>query len=228
MYYELNGRKKVRIREYLLQHGTASEYIMHDGIERGDRVVLACRVSTCEQHRDRNLADQELHLRQEMERRGAVVVDVVREVGPGCYPSWLARAADIARRRGAKVVAESLSRLIRSPYYHSVDDPDARPRTSDLDDLRASTKGVELVTLLDPDATPRQERGYQSIRGQRQKRRRGGRPLAKRPGYVKARRERLLPHVLADRRNGMTVRAIAEKHGLPFTTVALWLRRRPR
>jgi hypothetical protein len=217
-------RHPLNLREAHLGYGKASEYVTHDDIKQGDLVIPVCRVSTWEQEHDLNLSDQERSMRQEMERRGAVVIDVIRHVGSGWDTAWLAEAADIARRRGAKLVAESLSRFIRSPDDHSKKKPQARPSWQDLDQLRLATVGVELVTLLDPDATPGEERSYQTSRGQSQKGNRGGRPPAKRPGAKKARRKQLLRFVDADSDNGLSIRAIATKYRLAPSTVHLWIK----
>ena len=171
-------RKESTARRRAEHRGTASDFISRciDVIVPGTLVVLCCRVSRDKQNRDGNLDDQERYLRQTLEAMGAVVVAVVRHVGPGTDLGWLARAAKLAKKHGAVLVAESTSRFCRHPGYHSSEWPDAQARESDLEDLPYFTEGVPLATLLHPDATPAKEKAFQTNRGRQMKGRTGGRP----------------------------------------------------
>jgi Homeodomain-like domain len=205
--------------------GKASDYIRHacKEIKWGDKVVIWCRVSHHTQDHNGNLNDQEQNLRDELTRMGAIVCDIVREVGPGWRGDGLNRAAAIARKHGAKLVAESTCRLIRPFDYHSSKNPDAQAREHDLLCLKARTEGVVLVTLLHPDASPAEERAYQTRRGQEAKGRKGGRPAKQPPGYTIDRFREMLPIVLRLREGGATIRKIAEETGVPRSTVCDWL-----
>lgn len=170
----------------------ASRYIGHiDGVVRsGDKVVLWCRESS--RTNKSHLADQEVALRAAAESRGAIVVDVVRHIGPGydhdhgdapCWWAAVARAADVAENHGAKLLATETDRFIRDPACFI--SPKSQPRESDFRRLAAAADGVSLATLAAPDAPPSEARSRQTKRGQAATGRKGGRPPGT-PGYKKA------------------------------------------
>jgi hypothetical protein len=206
--FDREFRKRAFARRWL-ERGDANKYISHacDEIQQGDKVVLVCRVSTCGQNRSKNLTDQEAHLRQKMDRLGANVVGTVNHEGSGCDPSWLSQAATMAKKHGAKLLAETTDRLVRNPLYHSAERPNLQARESDLQDLHYWTCGVSLLTDLPPNASPSDVRGYQRRRGQAMKGNRGGRPLNR-----KWKARRLARIVLAQemRRDGLSLRGIAQ------------------
>ena len=153
-----------------------------DELQAGDRVILCVRVSRRAQKAAGNLDNQERHLRFVAEAYGATVLDVVRHVGPGWNLDWLLPAISLAKRLGAKLLAESVSRFVRSVNYHSVNAPDAQPSEEQLKRLGLACDGVILITALNPNSTPAEERGSQTKRGQAAKGHRGGRPMSKKPG----------------------------------------------
>jgi DNA invertase Pin-like site-specific DNA recombinase len=196
----------------------------------GDRVVIFLRVSHHNQRRRGNLNDQEAKLRRAMAKLGVVVVYVYHHVGSGWDCDAVSSAAAIAREHGAKLVAESVSRFIRHPDYHSKSCPDAQADAADLQGLRNSAPGVILVTLLHPDASAAEERSFQRKRGQSEKDKKGGRPPKgpareppRPPGYKRQRRLEWLAHVLALAREKQAVRAISAETGMAKSTVADWL-----
>ena len=63
-----------------------------------------------------------------------------------------------------------------------------------FEELRRITLGVPLVTLHNPDASPEDERSYQTKRGQEAKGS-GGRPRDKKPGHKTRERKEKLPKV---------------------------------
>ncbi len=128
------------------QFGDLSQYITQWQPYRGQQVVLCCRVSERTQDHNGNLADAENGLCQIAESHGVIVVDVVRYVGSGCDPIWLARAAAIAKQHGAILVAESANRFIRHPAYAGEGWLDNVAREVELDELRFCTDGVALGT----------------------------------------------------------------------------------
>src|SRR5688572_3303948 len=80
------------------QRGRASEFIdLFSTLRAGDPVVLACRVSGCQQERGGNLDDEENFLRQIAKQVGLQIVGVCRHTGSGFDPFWLHKAATIAK-----------------------------------------------------------------------------------------------------------------------------------
>jgi hypothetical protein len=227
----MTARKKVSARGWIEQYcrpGNARDFITHDGIRPGDRVVLCCRVSTRQQDHTGNLTAHERHLRAEIAARRANVVGVVRHVGSGFDPLWVGRAAYIAKRHNAKIVAIATDRLIRHPDYKSTGtryERNARACTEDLEDLNRYADGVELVTLTDPDATLADCMAVHKKIGQHAKGRKGGRPGKNPPGYKKERRLRNQSQVFWMRAVGYPVRQIARILDQPESTVRRWVRR---
>jgi len=225
-----------------LEAGRAGNYIRAFGLRPGDKVIIWCRVSGRSQGLNGNPQNQATALRKVCEDCGAIVVDVFEIVGSGLdtgeygteeHLGMLARAAAKARKEGAILLAESTDRFIRPDFYHSNKCPGALPRTRELDILQEMTLGVQLMTLLDPDAKPREVKRYQTKRGQLLKNNKGGRPPGSEkekeknePGYMKSRKERLLPKVLQLHNQGDSIRMIMRKTGLGSTsTVFEWIKR---
>jgi hypothetical protein len=77
--------------------------------------------------------------------------------------------------------------------------------------LRWHARGVPLLTLVPPDATPGQERSAHIHRGRKAKDRKGGRPPKRdrAPGWRKRRKSEWLPMVLDRHRGGASSRDIA-------------------
>lgn len=199
--------------------GRASDYICLAAkyLKPGTRVVLCLRVSRYAQKRHGNLADQEANLRKAVARRGAIVVAVVRHVGSGYDPDWLAVAAGRAAVHGAVLLAETTDRFIRTRLYDR-DCQDVQARPGDLEYLRYCTDGMLLLTDLRPDATPEEVRTYQIRRGRLEKDKQGGRPM--RP---KNRRAKLKPEALKLRRDGVPLSEIEKRLKLPLSTVQRWV-----
>jgi hypothetical protein len=144
-------------------------------IGEGSKVIIVARVSTVQQQS--NLADQVGNLSRWVAEQGALVVgDPFEHAGSGSDPFWLRWPASSARQHQAVILAESVDRLIRHPGFNPKTCPDAQPRESDLEELRACTEGVILATLLPPEATPEEIRSFQRRRGQAAKDNFGGRP----------------------------------------------------
>jgi hypothetical protein len=169
--------ERVSARRWLTP-GRASEHILSfPVIKPGDRIVMPCRESTKAQERRGNLDDQESYLRLQIEGRGAKVVGVIKYVGTGADPYWLARAVALARKHKANfIVAESTDRFIRHPCWNK-HNQDLQPRPCDFEDLMRWADGVPLVTFLHPDTPFEKVKSHQSHRGQSAKGRRGGRPV---------------------------------------------------
>ena len=227
----MTKRKRVSARSTVERHcnpGNAASYITHDGIQPGDRVVLCCRVSTRQQNHRGNLTAHERHLRAEIAARRAEVVGLVRYVGSGCDPLWVSRAAAIAKPHHAKLVALTTDRFVRHPDYKSTGsdyERNARANTEALEDLKRYVGGVELVTLVDPDAPLATCMGVMRRVGQQVKWNPGGRPKKNPPGYKKQRRLKNQPQVFWMHAVGYTARRIARILDLPESTVRRWVRR---
>jgi hypothetical protein len=199
------------------ERGKASDYIQTwDTVKPGDSVVLCARKSFAD--KNDSLDDQEANLRREALAAGAKVVGIVRYEGSGRHPDWLCKAVVVAKKHNAKLVAESTSRFRRNDFY-SNRHQEAQARTCELEDLRYWTEGLPLVTHLHPDASPSEERSYQTRR--RSNRKRGGRPS--KPGYKKRRRARLKSKALAMRAAGKSLGEIAKQLGCPRSTIQGWM-----
>lgn len=207
----------------------ASHYIARAKVllsQPNRKVVLWVRVSGREQKRKHNPADQEAYLRHKATKRGFAVVGVVLHTGSGWVignPDFL-RAVRMARRRGAILLAETTDRFVRHKDYHSDTNFNAQASESQLAELSRLADGVVLATYLHPDASPARVRRFQSKRGQWAKDNKGGRPLKKRPGYLKDRKTRLLPRVVKLYEQGHTLREIARRVSVPHTTIRNWLK----
>lgn len=206
-------------RQYV--RGKASKYIRSfDSLRRGDKVVLCCRKSRSD--KNGSLSDQDDHLRQATEKVGAIVVAAVAFEGSGRDPYWIARATEIAKQHGAVLLAECTNRLIRHFDFNPTVKRKARLQASDFElrDLEWWADGVPLVTHLDPDALPNEERAYQTRR--RAAHKRGGRPS--KPGYKKRIRLRLRKHAVQMRHDNSSLNQIARALNLPRSTVQDWTR----
>jgi hypothetical protein len=160
------------------ERGRASDYIKHapNELQPCDLVILCCRVSTCTQDHDGNLQNQVANLTDRAKHFGVEILDVVQYVGSGTEPLWLFRGAEYAKRHGAKLFAETTDRFIRHPDYHSIANPNAQAGEPELQLLKRCTRGVTLVTDLDPNASPSKVQSYHRKRGQKFKESYGGRP----------------------------------------------------
>lgn len=187
----------------------------------GDRVFLLLRVSTCTQDHDGNLDASEKYLRAEMKKLGVIVVGVGRYVGSGYEPFWIGPYAYQAEKLGAKLVAEDLTRLIRSPRYNNRNQ-DAQAHDRDLQELQYHSRGVPLATVLDPNASPGECRSHQIKRGQSVKGK-GGRPPKETAGYKKKMREKKKPEAVKLYAEGSSVPAICKRLNVARSTVYSWL-----
>jgi DNA invertase Pin-like site-specific DNA recombinase len=211
--------------------GKASDFIRHiDELRPGDRVVLCCRVSHCNQDQNGNLDNQERHLRLLLESKGVVIVDAVKVTVSGTDPSWILNAVLNSMKEKVFLVAESTSRFVRHPAFHSQEAPDLQARRSDLEDLREWSLDVPLFTALDPDASPEEEKSFQTNRGITSKGKKGGRPRKKNRS-CKARREAYLPIVMELHEAGKSYREIAghlnslddEFPDISYKTIGNWI-----
>jgi len=213
-----------------LQPGPARKYIRKFNIKSGDLVWLVCRVSEHVQRRNKNDDGQATFLRKEVKQRGGVVVGVTKITISGFHPYWLAKAAALAKQHGAILLAETTDRYVRHPFYHSAAWPSAQARHTDLDVLAYYADGADLMTFLDPEATPREVRSQQSKRGQWAKDNKGGRPAKENtnptshPGCLKQRRVDNYEIVRQLKQDGVSVPEIMKTTGVKRDAVYRWLR----
>lgn len=210
--------------------GTARWLISTVNLQPGDAVVLWCRVS--HESQTSHLDDQERQLRELVEQHGARTVSAVCHVGPGTDPTPLRSAVAIARRCNAVVLAESTDRFIRSARFHSTRRPNVRASDHDLRRLAEITRGVRLMTIVDPDAPTSEVHAYRTRRGQLASGNPGGRPRRPdgTPGRLKRRRERLFQEVLrlhsAEHSSRAIAKLIEDEMGIRIShrTVQIWTR----
>lgn len=205
--------------------GTAGEYIRRLAEINAQSVVLFCRVSRTDQRT--HLDDQQNALTKEAESRGLAVAKVIRSIGSGAGSDRTALevAIELARENEAVVLAESTDRFLRAADY-SKKNQHRTASVSEFEQLAELADGVTLATMIDPDMTPGEVRGYQTKRGQHASGTKGGRPRKIRPGYKKARRLEKQPEVLKLRGQGRTLKQISEITGVPVRTVCYWIMRK--
>ena len=206
--------------------GIASDYISDiRSLKSGQRIVIYCRVSSCAQEHSKNLSDQEENLKRELEQRGFSVIESFQEVGSGWRRDRdrLLLAAEIARENNAVIVAESVTRFIRSRDFNSKTNWKVKPTVAEYRRFLRETQGVKLATLEAPDATPQEIRSYETKRGKKLKGNPGGRPKKCCPGYKKREREQYLPIVLDLYKKGMNIAAIARRTQINYNTVYSWI-----
>ncbi len=206
--------------------GIASDYISDNrSLKRRQRVVIYCRVSGHVQERSQNLSDQGENLKNELKQRGFVVLEIISEVASGWKEDrdGLLRAVEIAHENDAVVVAESVTRFIRSRDYNSKTNRNALPTVAEYRRLQRDTQGVKLATLVAPDATPEEIRSYETKRGKKSKGNPGGRPKKRDPGYKKRERQMYLPIVLERYKQNKNIAAIARSVNLKYDTVYSWI-----
>jgi hypothetical protein len=205
------------------QPGKADNPVHPFKIESGDKVIIFCHVSMGLQEDKMSLDDQGRFLRREVERRGGVVLGVVVEVTCGQDPIRLNKAVTLAKRKKAKILAESMDHFIGHPSCRGKTESDPQAKHSGLDSLSQAAEDVEFMTFLDPGATPGELRRSQGRRGPRLKGQVGARPKEQRAGYKKERRQKLLPYVVELSENGKSQRQIARVTGVAQSTVQEWL-----
>lgn len=204
--------------------GAASEFIGHfdTDLKSGDVVVLAVRVSQTGQKT--HMPDQEDALFTACEQKGVIVVGLVRFVGSASgkkgddWWSWIRKAVERARAHNAKLLAFSTDRFIRSQYHKSQDPIFCKLRATenDLQQLQKQTLGVELVTLMHPDASFKEVHGKKVMIGHASTKKPLGRPK-------KQLKEVRIRKVIKLESQGMTYTQITEATGVPRGTAHRWV-----
>lgn len=201
--------------------GKASNYLLPFEIRYpGEPIIICCRVSERVQYSRGNHVDQAEALTAAVNAAGGRAVPSEPHKGSGTDPGWLTPAVALAQRLGARLLAETTDRFIRSQWYHSEWYPDAQASEHDLRWLAFWLEGVEAMTLLHPDASSEEVRSYQIRRGHKAKGNKGGRPAkAKR----EKNRKRWFRTVFAMKREGVSYRKIAAATGVPWKTCHNWI-----
>lgn len=206
--------------------GRARRYIKRFAVHPGQIFMLVRRVSTQQQNKTQNLADQESNLWEQVTSRGgiAVTLDCGEFEGSGYDPYWISDLARIAKATGATLLAESTDRFVRNVHFHPKKFPQLRATDAELKELIRCTFGVPLMSWLDPDMPLSKVKSFQTKRGQRAKGRKGGRPRNQLPGYKKARKDAKLKKVLFYDWIGASLRGIEKRTGVPFKTAQRWIK----
>lgn len=141
----------------------------------GSNVVLYCRVSSAKQ--SRTIPGQRADLLAAARRAGLTIVGRVTEVGNASLPRRprLKRAIELARQRNAFVLAHNPSRYLRHPAF-GPSNFELQPFGHSWVVLAGIANDVTLATITEPEATNREIRSAESVRGQSTSKRRGGRP----------------------------------------------------
>lgn len=188
-------------------------------LKPGDRVVIFVRVST----RQQSYRAQLLWLLLRVYKRGAHVVWIEEsERSAKTLSSELRRALAKARRLDAVLLACTTDRFIRRPDFDPKDRSTYGIREVELQRLLKWTKGVSLMTWLDPDATPSKAWQHHIKRGQwfRKFDASGDR----KPGWQIRRRTMLFQLVRRLKADGCEWDQISEYLNVPKWTVVDWHR----
>src|SRR4029079_15989460 len=115
-------------------------------------------------------------------------------------------------------------RFCRSPYYHSANCPWAQARGDDWEYFDECRLGCPAMTLVPPNASPRECRSALIKCGKSASCKKDGRPLADRPESPKQIRTQQLAMACRLHREGLSLREIEEQIDVPFRTVGDWLK----
>jgi DNA invertase Pin-like site-specific DNA recombinase len=181
--------------------------------------------SGAQQHR-KNYLDQWRKLRKGIKKLGAKVGKAFWDVDYGCNvdrPGLKNAIAWAKAKPGRILVAETTDRWLRHPEFGR-SNLKALPTEAQFEELLELADGVLLATLWHPDLPPGKVRSRQIKRGHSEKGNRGGRPRTETPGDKKRWREKKLPLVLYWHKREGSRREIAAATGVPFNTVARWIR----
>jgi DNA invertase Pin-like site-specific DNA recombinase len=178
-------------------------------------VLLYARVS----HRSqmKHLQHQIADLKAKLEAAGFTAVRVFWEVANGWEEDrpGFKRAIRKARKTELLLVAASVDRFWRSEKGDKI-----KPLSkAGLGKLLSKVEGVRLATWHPADKPPEEVHGEHTKRGQRGKRRFGGRPKESK----KAIKERLWPVARKLRLEGVSLDKIVEKLGRPRGTIRDWI-----
>lgn len=228
-----NAKRRLRER-YLPESKTAKaiEYLHHlkkYHKQHPDMIALIyARVSTGAQGYKRNLDTYEKVLHRKLKKLNIPVIGYYPEISSGWILDYderlaLANATKEAINKKTVIVAPSADRFLRNRNFNTKTNPDVLPTEAEFEKLKKLTRNVPLVTLLHPDMPPMEVRSWQTKWGQKVKGNNGGRPIQKRPGYKKMRRDKKLPTVLKLLKRGKNPTEIAKKVRVARSTISDWI-----
>jgi len=188
-------------------------------------VILYVRVSTDAQAYNHNLELQIRYLRKELKKLNIPIIGSYREVSSGWIldpqERWnLVNAVQQAIAKKAVIVALSVNRFLRNINFNTKSNQEALPTEVEVEQFVQLTKGVPLLTLVHPDKTEKEVRGFISKLGQEIKGNKGGRPRQQIPGYKKRERLEKLPIVLELYNRKVKRCDIARRTGLKWDRVS--------
>jgi len=187
------------------------------------RVRLYERVSTSKQARHGNLSCQARATRRAVHDRHLQVHDQFLEVAPATSlngrTDFLA-AIDASRRDGLAIVTHDRTRYIRCADPNN---SEGVPFLYQWDELLEASRGVQLLTLIPPTASPNQRRSSRIRRSG--KAGRSPKPARAAPGSLKKRRQALALRLRVLHRAGVAAKAISRRLAVPETTIRRWLGR---
>jgi hypothetical protein len=157
-------QKIIRYAKRRPQSGDASKYISNRPIRQGEPVVLWCRASNIEQERVDSLKRHRDWMYQQMLDCGAVIVGEVSIVASGFDPIWIGRAVAIAEKHNVAIVAHSTDRFVRHSRYSKTNQK-VRAGETELKEITRYANGIELITLIDPNAKSSEIRKAATERG---------------------------------------------------------------
>lgn len=187
------------------------------------KFVVLPRVSTPKQSKGGENAQQFILLSRFLIKHETVVVASLPHVGPGYdNDDWLKKAAKLAKKLGARLVAETPCRLVRneasSKSWATLDSP---PTKADLERVKKALGGLRPMTFIPPSADSGEMRAHQKKRGQFFKGAGGNYRLC----YVGSRKRRIedrKPLAVELRNEGFSLGLISSAMGVPKSTVARW------
>jgi hypothetical protein len=187
----------------LLKTQPVPEIVVYDKVSTRGQSLTARMEATCRRIEARGV-------------RVAATFGSKQESGKTLDPAQrpeLIKARDEALERGCPVLAPAFSRFARNRDYHAYFNADARPTVAEVKALVKLMKGVQLVTLNDPDAAPPDDEAFFRVLKAEATGGRIGRPPKAETDLGRRARRKLKcePQILKLRRKGLSYREIARK-----------------
>lgn len=197
----------------------ASEVISPLCVVPGEVIAIGVRVSHPNQVRKGNLQQQLDNLERYVMRHDGVIGPILSHVGSGMDFQWFGQHREELLAQGIrKVLWESVDRMIRHPAYNGQQQMlQAGPQQ--WQEIRIAKGELQFMTLVHPDASPKEELGYHRKRGLK----------AKEVVSRKERKVRLLARVLELARQQVPAHRITQlvvqEMGIPLdrSTVYRWI-----
>lgn len=179
----------------------------------GTKVFCAVRESSDKQRS--GLVDQLNSNIEAVRQRGSKVVDHWSIVVPAHDTYFIKKSVELAKEAGATaIVIESVSRAIRNDYFSPTCLRELQPTNRELRGMVDTLDGLDLYTVLDPDATAKDERDFEKARRRSQRPYKSG-PSRNRRGWASDSDKNRLRLLLAE---GHSVCSAARQMGIPKST----------